>query len=165
LTSTGCTIYGGDINGRKPPLAAWKMVTKPKLKGGVGIINLILQNEVLLMNNLHKFYNKEELPWVQLIWSNYYRNGRVPSQIKKGSFRWRDNLKLLNCYKGIAQATAGQGDTVLFWQDFWNGRILNQSYPHLFSFTNNDSITLQMVLQLDELRDLFTLPLSEEAFA
>jgi hypothetical protein len=114
LTSTGCTIYGGDINGRKPPLAAWKMVTKPKLKGGVGIINLILQNEVLLMNNLHKFYNKEELPWVQLIWSNYYRNGRVPSQIKKGSFRWRDNLKLLNCYKGIAQATAGQGDTVLF---------------------------------------------------
>jgi hypothetical protein len=62
------------------------MVCKPKLKGGLGIINLILQNEVLLMKNLHKFYNKEELPWVQLIWANYYRNGRVPNQAKKGSF-------------------------------------------------------------------------------
>jgi hypothetical protein len=24
----------------KSPLAAWKMVTKPKLKGGLGVINL-----------------------------------------------------------------------------------------------------------------------------
>jgi hypothetical protein len=38
---------GRDINGRKPPLATWKMVTKPKLKG-LGIINLRLQNEVFL---------------------------------------------------------------------------------------------------------------------
>jgi hypothetical protein len=43
------------------------MVTKPKLNGGLGVINLRLQNEVLLMKN-------------------YYRNGHVPGQVKKGSF-------------------------------------------------------------------------------
>jgi hypothetical protein len=68
-------MEGGDINGRKPPLAAWKMVTKPRLKGGLGVINLKVQNEALLMKNLHKFFNKQELPWVQLIWTNYYNNG------------------------------------------------------------------------------------------
>jgi hypothetical protein len=47
------------------------MVTKSKLKGGLDVINLRLQNEELLMKNLHKFYNKEELPWAQLIWSDY----------------------------------------------------------------------------------------------
>jgi hypothetical protein len=50
----------------QPPLVVWKMVTKPKLKGGLGVINLIAQNEALLMKNLHKFFNKEDLPWVKV---------------------------------------------------------------------------------------------------
>jgi hypothetical protein len=70
-----CLWRGVDINGRKPPLAAWKMVTKPKLKSGLGVINLRVQNKALLMKNLHKLFNKQELPWVQLIWTNYYNNG------------------------------------------------------------------------------------------
>jgi hypothetical protein len=37
-----CLWRGGDVNSNKPPLAAWKMVTKPKLKGGLGVINLRL---------------------------------------------------------------------------------------------------------------------------
>jgi hypothetical protein len=61
----------------------------------------------------------------------------VPGQAMKVTFWWKDNLKLLNCFKGIAQVTAGKGDTMLFWQDLWNGKILNQVYSHLFSFTNN----------------------------
>jgi hypothetical protein len=157
-----CLWRGGDINGKNT--SGCMKNGKSKLKGGLGIINLRLQNEVLLMKNLHKFYNKDEMPWVQLIWSNYYRNGQVLGQVKKGSFWWKDNLKLLNCFKGIAQVIVGKGDTVLFWNDLWNGRILNQAYPHLFSFTNKENITLQKVFQLDELHNLFNLPLSEEAF-
>jgi hypothetical protein len=81
-----CLCRGGDINSRKPPLAAWKMVTKPKTKGGHGVINLRLQNEIQLMKNLHKFFNKEDLPRVNLIWTKYYTNGRVPGHTMKGSF-------------------------------------------------------------------------------
>jgi hypothetical protein len=57
-----CLWRGGDINERKPPLAAWKMITKPKLKGGLGVINFRVQNEALLMKNLHKFFNKHDRP-------------------------------------------------------------------------------------------------------
>jgi hypothetical protein len=127
------------------------MVTKPKLKGGLGVINLRVQNEALLMKNLHKFFNKENLPWVKLVWANYYGNDQVPGLTRKGSFWWRDNLKLLTCYKGIAQAIARSGDTIVFWQDLWNGRILCQAYHHLSSFTNNESITLHVVLQMNDL--------------
>jgi hypothetical protein len=74
-----CLWRGGDVNARKPPLAAWKMVTKPKSKGALGVINLRRQNEVLLLKHLHKFYNKDDLLWVNLIWANYYRNGSTPS--------------------------------------------------------------------------------------
>jgi hypothetical protein len=59
-------------------MAAWKMVTKPKLEGGLGVINLRAHNEALLMKNLHNFFNKEDLPWVKMIWANYYGNGQIP---------------------------------------------------------------------------------------
>jgi hypothetical protein len=98
-----CLWRGGDVNNNKPPLAAWKMVTKPKLKGSLVIINLRLQNEVLLMKNLHKFFNKHDLPWVNLIWTKYYSNGNVLGHIMKVSFWWKSILKLLNVYKSISQ--------------------------------------------------------------
>jgi hypothetical protein len=46
---------GGDVNDRKSSLSAWKMVTKSKSKGGLGVINVQRQNEVLLLKHLHKF--------------------------------------------------------------------------------------------------------------
>jgi hypothetical protein len=52
---------GEDINSKKPPMAAWKMVTNTKSKGGLGVINLRLQNQVLLLKILHKFYSRKDL--------------------------------------------------------------------------------------------------------
>jgi hypothetical protein len=69
------------------------------------------------MKNLHKFFNRHELPWIQLIWTKYYSNGKISGQTKKGSFWWRDNLKLLNIYKGIAHVEARKGNTINFWND------------------------------------------------
>jgi hypothetical protein len=84
--------------------------------------------------------------------------------IKKGSFWWKYNLKLLNCYIGLAHATAKRGDSINFSQDMWNGRVLSQSYPHLYYYANNQNISLCSVLEISELEELFYLPLSEEAY-
>jgi len=65
-----CLWRGCDINSKKPPKAAWKLVTRPKIEGGLGIIGLDKQNIALLCKNLHKFFNKIEIPWVQLVWEN-----------------------------------------------------------------------------------------------
>jgi hypothetical protein len=62
-----CLRKGGDISSNPPPLAAWSMVTKPKNRGGLRVINLRMQNEALLVKNLHKFFNNADLPWVKLI--------------------------------------------------------------------------------------------------
>jgi hypothetical protein len=37
------------------------------------------------MKNLHKFYSKDDLPWVKLLWNKYYTNGKLPGQTMKGS--------------------------------------------------------------------------------
>ncbi|EMS51875.1 Mitochondrial rRNA methyltransferase [Triticum urartu] len=50
----------------KPSLAAWELVCRPKSKGGL-ILNPRIQSEALLLKHVNKFYNKLDIPWVQLI--------------------------------------------------------------------------------------------------
>jgi hypothetical protein len=61
----------------QPPQATWHLVCTPKHKGGLGILDLKKHNEALLMKMLYKFFNKQDLPLVQLIWDNRYKNGMM----------------------------------------------------------------------------------------
>jgi hypothetical protein len=140
------------------------MVARPKSEGGLRVINLRLQNEALLMKIWNKFFNKADLPWVHLIWEKYYQNNKLPGEKMKGSFWWRSILRLLPTYKGIAQVSFGSGDTILFWNDIWNGRVLKFTYPELFSFATKENVTLKEVLASVSFQSNFQLPLSEEAF-
>jgi hypothetical protein len=67
-------------------MAAWKLVTRPKMKGGLGVLNLNLHNDVLLMKHLHNFFSKEDLSWVKLLWHKYYKNDKLPKKANRGSF-------------------------------------------------------------------------------
>jgi hypothetical protein len=69
------------------------MVSAPKLKGGLGIINLRLQNDALLLKHLHKFYNKEDIPWVHLIWDRYYTN-KIPHAAREVGSLGRSQAQL-----------------------------------------------------------------------
>ena len=81
-------------------LAVWGLVCRPKEKGGLGIIDLQTQNQALLIKQLHKFYNRRDVPWVNLIWSTYYE-GLVPHATEQcGSFWWCDILQLTPSYRG-----------------------------------------------------------------
>lgn len=118
----------------------------------------------LFLKNLHKFFNKKDIPWVQLLWNRYYKNGKLPSGRKVGSFWWRRILNLLTQYKGIASAIKGNGESILFWEDTWNGKMLRYEYPELYSFAKQTNIRVAKVLMLNQFQDHFQLPLSEIAF-
>jgi hypothetical protein len=139
--------------------------TKPKRKGGLGIINLKTQNYSLLIKHLDKFYNRKDIPWVKLIWSTHYSNGDVPHIAKDiGSFWRRDVLKLVDQFRGIASCKIGDGKTVLFRSDVWNGHMLQQQFPRLYSFAKNKSIFVAQFLQSNQLECQFHLPLPEQAY-
>jgi hypothetical protein len=82
------------VAGKGNPLVAWENVTTPNDKGGLGLKNLRIMNEALLIKHLHKFYNKEDLPWVQLIWNTHYLDGQIShASAEKCSFWFRDIMK------------------------------------------------------------------------
>jgi hypothetical protein len=99
----------------------WRKCTRPKKKGGLGLINLRSQNMALPIKHLEIFYNKIDTHWVNLIWNTYYSNGKVPPTSKKMiSFWWRDILKLGEMFRGIVTCTVGNGTLVMFWSYVWN---------------------------------------------
>lgn len=57
-----CLWRGNDINHRINAKTAWPTVSKPNKIGGLGVINLRTQNEALLIKNLHKFFNRVDVP-------------------------------------------------------------------------------------------------------
>lgn len=72
------------------------------------------------------------IPSVHLIWKSYYSNGQLAGMKRKGSFWWRTITKPTDQYKGIAQTVIGNGDTIQFWDDQWQGRVLKYSFPELY---------------------------------
>lgn len=145
-------------------MVAWHKCTKPKKKGGLGIINLRSQNIALQLKHLHKFFNKKDIPWVRLIWNTYYNEGKLPQSSKeKGSFWWKDVLKLCDLYRGIAKCVVGNGSTALFWNDIWNDRLLHQSFPRLYAYAKNKSMSVRNFMSLQNTSQHFHLPLSSQA--
>lgn len=131
------------------------MVCKPKEEGRLGILDLKKQNEALLMKNLDKFLNRKDISWVSLIWEKHYANGKLPSHIKKGSFWWRDVLKLLDPFKSFSTVIVQNSQTCLFWQDTWVQQPLHLQYPELYSFAQNKLISVDYMLGQLSLVDQF----------
>lgn len=100
------------------------------------------------MKNLHKFFNRADLPWVAFLWEQYYNNNRPPDCSLLGSFWWKDNLKLLDLFKGFAKCQVGKGNSAFFWTDMWQDRVLHLQYPQLFSFARNEKVTVAVGAEL-----------------
>lgn len=98
------------------------------------------------------------------MWEKYYSNGKLPDHIKMGSFWWRDILKLLDTYKGIAAVNLQDGITCRMWIDMWHGMVPSQAYPELFSFARKKTINVQDAKMIEDIDSLFQLPISLEAF-
>ena len=131
-------------------LAAWELVCRPKRCGGLGVIDINTQNAALLLKHLFKFYNREDVPWVPLVWDAYYTN-KVPHTTELvGSFWWKDVMQLSGIFRGITKVIPGVGYSSLFWKDVWFDSSLDSPlmdmYPRAFSFCLNEDDSIVKVL-------------------
>jgi hypothetical protein len=155
---------GNDVQARGNALVAWNKICRPKKQGGLGVLNLEVQNNALLLKNLDKFFNHHDTPWVNLVWNSYYSNGNLPSNNLEGSFWWRSHLKLLDLYKAMAKCNVKNGKSVRLWTDLWQGECLQHSMPHLLSYAKKTDISVFEAFHSTYLEDLFHLPLSQQAY-
>jgi hypothetical protein len=104
-----CLSRGKDFNRKGYNLAAWDLVRKPKDKGGLGVINLSVQNDALLLKQLDKFYHKDNIQWVTLIWQKYYSNFVPHLAREKAPFGGRTSLGFISNIGELPSATQIKG--------------------------------------------------------
>jgi hypothetical protein len=46
--------------------------------GGLGVLALAVQNKALLLKHLHKFFNRDDVTWVDLTWKAFYTAALAP---------------------------------------------------------------------------------------
>lgn len=97
------------------------------------------------------------------LWEKYYENRKLPGDSKKGSFWWRDVLKLLDKFKGMARVQINNGKSCHFWEDLWGNDLLSHRFPELFSFAKKKKITFAEGATQVPIHSLFHLPLSQQA--
>ncbi|XP_071685170.1 uncharacterized protein [Lolium perenne] len=154
-----------DVQAKGNALVSWKKICRPKDQGGLGVLNLEVQNKSLLLKNLDKFYNNVDIPWVNLIRDTYYSEERPPGIKLEGSFWWKSHLKLIDSYKAMARCKLGTGKNALFWTDLWGDSCLHHKFPHLLTFAKKTDLSVSKVMHMEYLQDMFHLPLSQQAFA
>jgi hypothetical protein len=65
-----------------------ELVCRPKEQGGLGVLNLRVQNQALLITNIYKLYNHHDIPWVNLIWQAYYNDIGSPHGCQNKDSFW-----------------------------------------------------------------------------
>jgi hypothetical protein len=104
------------------------------------------------------------LQWVNLIWQRYYSEEVPHLAREKGSFWWKDILRLHIKYRGIAICIPRKGDTISFWDDLINNSIHSQALPSLFQFAKDPKISLWKLRNADPLIDCFRIPMTRQAY-
>jgi hypothetical protein len=103
-----------EVQSKGHALIAWTKVCTPKDQGGLGVLHLDTQNNVVMLINLHIFITYWTLR-VNLICNTCYQDGSLLGNHTKGSFWWKARLKLLDKFKGIGRCNIEDGRTVYLW--------------------------------------------------
>jgi hypothetical protein len=70
----------------------------------------------------------------------------------------------MNKFKGIAMVQLQEGSTVLLWHDMWNNSVRVLHSAELFSYTTQSNMSVHKAKELENLHEIFQLPLSDVAF-
>lgn len=158
----GFLWHGNSINKHGKYLVNWKQVCLPKNAGGLGVLDLRIQNKALLTKYLYKFFNQMDIPWVQILCKTYYKNEEAPNYpTKVESFWWRDCCSMLNDFKEITICKITNGNTVKLWYDTWDESCLQNQFHQLFSYAKGKEITMASAYEqsIEDFYELFHLPI------
>ena len=106
---------------RKMHLVQWKMVTKPKKGGGLGIKSMQQLNDASLMKLQWRLITDPNAIWAQILKAkNSREEGLLPlNRHRNPSNAWRGMTKTTEMlHQGISMAI-GDGRDTYFWLDNW----------------------------------------------
>ncbi|GMI94762.1 hypothetical protein HRI_003145500 [Hibiscus trionum] len=123
----------------------WKVLCKPKCKGGLGLMDMKLKNRVLLNKWIWRFGAETESFWRKVLQAKYEKNSTclMPLNLSRSnkSWIWRGIISPLNSADDPFSCnlffTVGDRKSIRFWEDMWVGRVpLKMSFSRIFALAS-----------------------------
>ena len=132
LWKAAAVCSGGDCQ------VAWEFVCRLKAEGGLGVVDLELQNTCLLLKNLHGLLDGRDTPWTRWVRRSYLCPCPEPSTPS-----WRHFESLIPLYRSITRVAPGDGVSTSLWHDSWRPLgPLSIALPAAFSHCLSPEATL-----------------------
>ncbi|XP_028122593.1 uncharacterized protein LOC114319737 [Camellia sinensis] len=150
-------LWGSSVASRKVHMVKWKEVTKGKNQGGLGIRDLGVVNECLLLKWWWRYGSEDKALCKEVIYSRYGKISRGWSAWLNHpvgvSLVWKDisqlstvNQQLGEFFGEQVQIIVGNGRMIKFWYDPWLGdRGLKDEFTRLFSLSTEKEDSLQQI--------------------
>ncbi len=118
-------------------LVAWKRVCRSKVEGGLGVLDLGLMNDALLVKWWWRFFRSADAPWGKLVRALYYSKRKPLGEgcaFRPASQWWRGVVKLKEIFRGGSAYSLGNGNSIRFWTDRWCCETsLQYRFPELYA--------------------------------
>jgi hypothetical protein len=137
-------------------LARYNIICQPKGQGGLGILNIDVQNRCLLSKWLFKLINEEGI-WQTMMRHKYLRTQTIRHvQRKPSDSHFLSGLmKVKDSFLSLGHMKLNNGENIHFWEDRWSGNFsLQHQYPSLYAITQRKNISVTPI-RLNGVRDKF----------
>jgi exonuclease III len=141
-------FWQGSSDKHKYRLAKWNILCRPKDQGGLGILDLKLQNKCLLAKWLVNLLNTDGL-WQSLLRNKYLRSKTLTQVTAKpnDSHFWRGLMRIKDEVLANGSFNIKDGTHTRFWHDTWVGdKPLKVSYPSLYNIVRDPHATVSKVM-------------------
>lgn len=146
---------GGDCQ------VAWDFVCRLRSEGGLGVVDLELQNKCLLLKMVHSLFSGRDTPWTRWVRRSYFGPDPAPATPS-----WRRFQSLIPLYRSITTVVLGDGATTSLWHDSWTALgALAFALPAAYSHCCDPDATIEVALREGEPRVPLQPRVSEQAAA
>jgi hypothetical protein len=137
-------FWQGDNHKKKYWLAKWSIICRPKDQGGLGVVDLELQNKCLLSKWIFSLINSDGA-WQQVL-RNKYLGSKAFTQVKRkpgDSQFWSRLMNVRDKFFSMGNFILQDGKQIRFWEDRWLGAsTLKDQYPNLYNIVRKKSATV-----------------------
>jgi hypothetical protein len=151
-------FWQNDNHKKKYMLAKWSILCQTKDHGGMGIMNIVVQNECLLSKWLYKLINEEGL-WQDLLRNKYMQHKSIGHVQRKpeDSYFWSGLTRIKECFLEHGTFIINDGANTRFWEDRWIGVVpLKQQFPNLYRIIRHKHDSVASVFSKVPLNISFT---------
>jgi hypothetical protein len=141
-------FWQGSNKKYKYRIARWDILCRPKDQGGLGILDLQLQNKCLLAKWLVNLLNSEGT-WKSLLSNKYLRTKTLTQVSAKptDSHFWRGLMHIKEEVLSKGSFIINDGTSTRFWEDTWLGdKPLKDTYPSLYHIARDRKVTVSKVM-------------------